>query len=188
MSARYAVTASTLLSDRLIDFDGGGGIHVREDGIWQARFSEDVIRHYSRDLSVIEDVSLAASFPPGFPGPVALTSSFCGGFFVVDHFDRRLVEVDRAGHQIAEASTAMSQFGKGWAIDVDRATRRIFLVVDNAAIYVLTPEFLGKLPPGPFLDAPVDLPGIVEAENFDNGGEGSPITTPRPAIAAARIA
>ncbi len=163
----------TLLSDRLIDIDGGGGIHVRDDGIWQARFTEDVIRHYSRELAVIKDVSLSSSFPPGFPGPVALTSAFCGGFFLVDHFDRRLVEVDKAGHQFSEASTAMLQGGRGWPIDVDRATRRIFLVVANSAIYVLTPEFFGKLPPSPYLATPVNLPGTVEAENFDNGGDVS---------------
>ena len=124
----------TLLNDHVID--DFGGIHVRADGIWQARFAEDVIRHYLRDLALIEDVSVASSFP-GFPGPVALTSSFSGGFFLVDLFGSRLVEVDSAGHQIAEASTAMlaPPLGRGLAIDVDRATRRIFLQVENSAIY-----------------------------------------------------
>jgi hypothetical protein len=131
----------TLLNDQVID--DFGGIHVRADGIWQARFAEDVIRHYSRDLALIEDVSVASSFS-GFPGPVALTSSFRGGFFLVDLFGSRLVEVDSAGHQIAEASTAMlpPPFGRGLAIDVDRATRRIFLQVENSAIYVLSDEFI----------------------------------------------
>ena len=131
----------TLLNDHVID--DFGGIHVRADGIWQARFAEDVIRHYSRDLALNEDVSVASSFP-GFPGPVALTSSFSGGFFLVDLFGSRLVEVDSAGHQIAEASTAMlaPPLGRGLAIDVDRATRRIFLQVENSAIYVLSDDFI----------------------------------------------
>ena len=131
----------TLLNDQVID--DARGIHVRADGIWQVRFAEDVIRHYSRNLALIEDVSVASSFP-GFPGPVALTSSFSGGFFLVDLFGSRLVEVDSAGHQIAEASTAMlaPPLGRGLAIDVDRATRRIFLQVENSAIYVLSDDFI----------------------------------------------
>ena len=150
--------AFTVLTDQVIDNAGGGGIHVRTDGIWQARFAEDVIRHYSRALALIDDVSVAASFP-GFPGPSALTSSFRGGFFLVDHFDRRLVEVDTAGHQIAEASTAMLRgFGRALAIDIDRATRRIFLQVENSAIYVLSDEFIR---PGPTVVAIDVKPGSV---------------------------
>jgi hypothetical protein len=150
----------TVLTDQVIDNagGGGGGIHVRTDGIWQARFAEDVIRHYSRALALIDDVSVAASFP-GFPGPLALTSSFRGGFFLVDLFGSRLVEVDVAGHQIAEASTAMLRgFGRALAIDIDRASRRIFLQVENSAIYVLSDEFIR---PGPTVVVIDVKPGSV---------------------------
>ena len=133
----------SLLDDRLISTFGS--IHVRADGIWQALFAEDVIRHYSRALAFIEDVSVAGSFP-GYTGPIALTSSFRGGFFVVDHFERRLVEVDTAGRELAEASTAMLGDGRGLAIATDLTTRRIFLQVNNQSIFVLSDEFIGRSP------------------------------------------
>jgi hypothetical protein len=133
----------SLLDDRLLNTFGG--IHVRADGIWQALFAQDVIRHYSRALAFIEDASVAPSFP-GFPGPIALTSSFRDGFFVVDHFGRRLVEVDNGGRELAQASTAMLGDGRGLAIDADLRTRRIFLQVSNQAIFVLSDEFIGRIP------------------------------------------
>jgi|SRR5688500_12159800 hypothetical protein len=133
----------TFLSDR--PFGGFGDIRARPDGIWQARFAEDAIRHYSPSLTVIGNVSVASSFP-GFPGPYALTSSFRDGFFLVDHFGRRLVEVDAAGREIAVSSTAMLPDGRGMAIDVDPETRRIFLQIGNKAIYVLADTFIGGQP------------------------------------------
>jgi hypothetical protein len=136
---------ANILRDLPIDTNGGGGIHVRGDGIWQARFSEDIIRHYTPDLVFIEDVSVAGSFP-GFPGPIALTSSFMGGFFIVDHFGRRLVEVDPAGNEVAAVSTANLGDGRGLAIDADSKTQRMFLQVNNEEIYVLSSEFIGVSP------------------------------------------
>jgi hypothetical protein len=132
----------TVLTDLGIDTDGGGGIYVRGDDIWQARFSEDVIRHYSRALVFKNDISIASSFR-GFGGPKALTSSFEDGFFLVDHFDERIVEVDSTGHEIAQASTAGFWDGRGFSIDVDLSTRRIYFQDGNAAIYVLSDEFIG---------------------------------------------
>lgn len=137
-----------IFSDLLIDTDGGGGIHVRDDGLWQARFAEDVIRHYTRGGSALNDVSVASSFP-GFPGPLALTSSFIGGFFVVDHFGRRIVEVDMVGHEVTAVSTAALGDGRGLAIDADVKTQRLFFQVNNEAIYVLSSEFIGVPIPEP---------------------------------------
>jgi hypothetical protein len=137
---------ANLFSDLLIaDRDRGGGIYVRGDGIWQARFAEDIIRHYTREGVFSEDVSVAASFP-GFPGPFALTSSFMGGFFIVDHFGRRIVEVDIAGNEVTAVSTALLGDGRGLAIDSDVSTQRIFLQVNNEEIYVLSSEFIGVIP------------------------------------------
>jgi hypothetical protein len=138
-------TTGTIFRDVPIDIDGGGGIHIRSDGLWQSRFSEDVVRHYDRDAVFIQDVSVAASFP-GFPGPNALTSSFKGGFFIVDHFGKRIVEVDPTGTEVAAASTAMLGDGRGLAIDSDVTTRRIFVQINNEAIYVLSAEFLSAMP------------------------------------------
>ncbi|HKE44300.1 MAG TPA: hypothetical protein VKB41_07145 [Steroidobacteraceae bacterium] len=127
----------------ITDIDGGGFLRVRDDGIWQPRFSEDVIRHYTRDGAFIEDLSVAASFP-GFPGPFALASSFtAGGFFVVDTFDRRIVEVDSAGHEVAAAATNLGD-GRGLAIDSDLDSQRIFLEVNSQDIFVLSSEFIGE--------------------------------------------
>ena len=141
----------------VIDIDGGGGMTVRDDGIWQTRFSEDRIRHYARDVScnplapvachldVVEDVSVAGSFPD-FPGPVAVTSSFVGGFFIVDPFGERIVEVDIAGNEVAAVSTAGLGDGRGLAIESDASTQRIFLQVNNETIYVLSAEFIKAIP------------------------------------------
>ena len=122
---------------------------VRDDGIWQPVFAEDKIRHYTRDGVFIEDVSVTASFPPGFPGPLALTSSFTEdasrGFLIVDHFGQRIVEVDREGHEIAAVTTVVlgdtvTADGRGLAIDLAR--RRIFLQGNNKFIFVLSPAFM----------------------------------------------
>jgi hypothetical protein len=133
---------ANILSDLPIDTDGGGGINVRGDGIWQARFAEDIIRHYTRDGVFIEHVSVAASFP-GFSGPEALTSSFTGGFFIADFFGQRIVEVDIAGYEVAAVSTALLGDGNGLAIESDINTQRIFLQVNNEEIHVLSSEFIG---------------------------------------------
>jgi hypothetical protein len=136
---------ANILTDLPID-TFGLGVHVRGDGIWQPRFAEDIIRHYTRDGEFIEDVSVAGSFP-GFPGPFALTSSFRGGgFFIVDHFGRRIVEVDIAGHEVAAVSTATLGDGRGLAIDSDVSTQRIFLQINNEEIYILSSEFIGVTP------------------------------------------
>lgn len=124
------------------DLDGGGGIHVSGDGIWQARFTEDLLRHYTLLGTFLDDVSVAGSFL-GFPGPLDVTSSYLGGFFVVDHFDRRIVEVDATGRELAAVSTAELGDGRGIAIDSDPVSQRIFLQVNNEEIYVLSSDFIG---------------------------------------------
>ena len=134
-----------IFSDVPIDIGGGGGIHIRSDGLWQARFAEDVIRHHDRAAVFIRDVSVAASFP-GFPGPQALTSSFRGGFFILDHFGERIIEVTVSGTEVAVASTAVLGDGRGLAIDSDVTTRRIFVQINNEKIYVLSSEFLRAHP------------------------------------------
>jgi hypothetical protein len=63
-----------------------------------------------------------------------------GGFFIVDHFGRRIVEVDIAGNEITAVSTA--SLGGGLAIDADVNTQRIFLQVNNQEIFILSSEFL----------------------------------------------
>jgi hypothetical protein len=82
-------------------------------------------------------------------GPGALASSFRGGFFLVDGTNiPRLVEVDGSGKELAEASTATlpgAGFGRGLAIDSDADSQRIFLQVENAQIFILSPEFLRPL-------------------------------------------
>jgi hypothetical protein len=121
---------STIFREFTIPLGGGGGIVVRDDGIWQCLFTSDLLRHYTRDGVFIEDVSVAGSFP-WFPGPEDLTSSFMGGFFLVDHFGERIVVVDITGHEVAAVSTASLGDGRGLAIDADVNTRRIFLQVNN---------------------------------------------------------
>ena len=155
----------TFLSDR--PFDGLGDIRVRPDGIWQARFAEDAILHYSRTLTLIETLSVAGSFP-GFPGPLALTSSFRDGFFLLDHFGRRLVEVDKAGDEIAVVSTAMLGDGRGLGIDVDLSTRRIFVQINNTAIYVLSDTFIGPAPRVVTIDVKPD--GFPNSINVRSNG------------------
>jgi hypothetical protein len=130
---------STIFSEFSVPLGGGGGIVVRDDGIWQSLFASDIIRHYTRDGVFIEDVSVANSFQ-GFSGADDLTSSFMGGFFIVDHFGRRIVEVDIAGNEITAVSTA--SLGGGLAIDADVNTQRIFLQVNNQEIFILSSEFL----------------------------------------------
>jgi hypothetical protein len=124
-----------------IGLDADGGIAVRQDGIWQARFSEDLIRHYERDGTFIDNVSVAESFP-GFTGPLALAPSFTGGFLIVDHFGRRLIEITSNGDRIAEASTSTLGDGRGLAIATDIASERVFLQIDNEDIFVLARAFV----------------------------------------------
>lgn len=133
----------TALRSWTIDSLGGGGaIKVTDDGFWQSRFAEDIIRRYSTDGTFLQDVSVASSFP-GASGPGGLTPSVAGGFFVVDHSGRRIVEVDRTGREMAVLSTAALGDGRGLAIDSHAASQRIFLQVDNEDIFILSSEFLG---------------------------------------------
>jgi hypothetical protein len=39
---------STIFSEFTVPVGGGGGIVVRDDGIWQSLFASDIIRHYTR--------------------------------------------------------------------------------------------------------------------------------------------
>ncbi len=136
---------STIFRELTVPLGGGVGVAVRYDGIWQSMFASDIIRHYTRDGTFVEDVSVASSFP-GFPGPVDIASSFTGGFFLVDHFGRRLVEVDIVGNEIAAVSTAILGGGGGLAIASDINTQRVFLQVNNEGIYILSSEFMGVIP------------------------------------------
>jgi hypothetical protein len=137
---------STIFSEFTVPLGGGGGIVARDDDIWQSLFTSDIIRHYTRDGGFIEDVSLVDSFPPGFPGPSDLTSSFMDGFFIADFFGRRIVEVDIAGTEVTAVSTSSLGDGRGLAIDADVKNQRIFLQVNNEEIYVLSAEFIGVTP------------------------------------------
>jgi hypothetical protein len=90
--------------------------------------------------------SVSGSFAR-YPGPSALTSSFTGGFFIVDHFQvsnkpPRIVEVNISGTEVATASTSDLGDGRGLAIDVDLASKRIFLLVNNEEIYILSSDFI----------------------------------------------
>ena len=132
---------STIFRELTVPLGGGIGVAVRDDGIWQSLFASDIIRHSTRNGVFIEDFSVASSFP-GFPGPYNLTSSFTNGFFIIDHFGRRIVEVDLHGNEVAVASTASLGDGRGLAIGSDVRARRIFLQVNNQEIYILSPEFI----------------------------------------------
>lgn len=132
---------SVIFREITVPIGGGTGIAVRDDGIWQSLFARDIIRHYTRDGIFIEDLSVAGSFP-GFPGPDNLASSFTNGFFIVDHFGRRIVEVGVDGDELAVGSTASLGDGRGQAIASDARARRIFLQVANQEIYVLSPELI----------------------------------------------
>ena len=138
-----SVDGSTIFREFTVPLGGGGGIVVRDDGIWQSMFANDSIRHYTRDGNVISDVSVASSFP-GFPGPVDITSSFTSGFFLDDFFGQRIVEVNIGGNEITAVST--SALGGGLAIDSDASTQRIFLQVNNSDIYILSSEFIEAIP------------------------------------------
>ena len=138
-----SVDGSTIFREFTVPLGGGGGIVVRDDGIWQSMFANDSIRHYTRDGNVISDVSVASSFP-GFPGPVDITSSFTSGFFLDDFFGQRIVEVDIGGNEITAVST--SALGGGLAIDSDASTQRIFLQVNNSDIYILSSQFIEAIP------------------------------------------
>ncbi|MBX3616710.1 MAG: PEP-CTERM sorting domain-containing protein [Nitrosomonas sp.] len=118
--------------------------YVRNDGIWTTLFEEDVIRHYDLNGVFIGDISVADIFP-GFPGPSGLASAPDGGFYIIDHFGQRIVEIDIAGHEIGVASTAFLG-GRAFAIDSDIDTHRIFLQVGNDEIYVLSTEFITAVP------------------------------------------
>lgn len=126
---------AVILNDAPIDSDGGGGITVSGNDIWQARFSEDIIRHYTRAGIYIEDVSVAGSFP-GFPGPIGLAPSFSGGFYLMDFFNGRLVEVDSSGRELAAIATEVIGADRDIAIASDVNSRHIFLA-NNGFIYVL---------------------------------------------------
>jgi hypothetical protein len=142
----------------------GGPLIVREDGLWQTRFGDRALRHLTKEGAFIEDVSLAGEFPAGFPagagfpGPTALASSFSDGFFVVDHFGRRLLEFDRSGNAVGVASTTALGDGRGLAVSADSATERIFLQINNEDIYVLSHAFLRNV-----VNRNVSLTAVVKA-------------------------
>jgi hypothetical protein len=150
---------STIFGEFTTPLGGGGGIAVRDDGIWQSFFASDTIRHYTRDGLFIEDVSVASSFP-GFPGPHDIASSFNGGFLLADPFGRRIVEIDTAGKEIAAVSTAA--LGGGLAIATDTNTERTFLQVDNDQVYVLSSDFIGVVPePSTLTEVGIGIMGLV---------------------------
>jgi hypothetical protein len=155
---------STIFSEFTVPLGGGGGILVRDDGIWQSLFASDIIRHYTREGVFIEDVSVAESFP--FTGPNDLTTSFTGGFFIVNGDLQRIVEVDMAGHEVAAVSTATLGAGNGLAIDADVMTQRIFLQVNNEEIYVLSAEFIGVTPKVISIDVkPGNFPNTINPKS-----------------------
>ena len=133
---------AVIYNEFTVSSGGGGGIHVRDDGIWQSLFASDTIRHFTRDGTLIEELSVANSFP-GFPGPEDLTSSFMRGFFLVSSFASKVVEVDIAGNEITSVSTA--SLGSFLSIDSDVDSRRLFLQ-NNGEIYVLSSEFIKGIP------------------------------------------
>ena len=133
---------TTLFNDFAVPLGGGGGIHVRDDGVWQSLFATDTIRHYTRDGTFIDERSVASSFP-GFPGPEDLTSSFRDGFFLLDFFGSRVVEVDSNGSEVMAVTTA--PLGRFLSIDSDKSTERLFLQ-NNSRIYTLSSEFIQPIP------------------------------------------
>jgi len=133
----------TIFNQFTVPLGGGGGIHVRDDGVWQSLFASDTIRHYTPAGTFIDELSVASSFP-GFPGPNDLTSSFTGGFFLLDSFGSRVVEVDSNGNEVTSVSTA--SLGSSFlSIDSDISTQRVFLQ-NNGQIYILSSEFIQGVP------------------------------------------
>ncbi len=69
------------------------------------------------------------------------------GFFVVDHFGQRIVEVDNKGREIAAVTTAVlgdtvTADGRATAIAIDPARGRIFLPGNNKFVYILSSDFM----------------------------------------------
>ena len=115
---------------------GGNGLFLEGSSIWTSQFNIDSIREYSRDGRLLSTMTVQG-FPDGFPGPSAIARAFDGGFFLVDHFDERIVHVDSAGQLVGAISTAELGDGRGMAIATDLDSRRTFLLVNNEQIYVL---------------------------------------------------
>ncbi|MBN2258509.1 MAG: hypothetical protein JW704_11955 [Anaerolineaceae bacterium] len=64
---------TAIFNEFTVSLGGGGGIHVRDDGVWQSLFASDIVHRYTKDGTFIDKLSVVNSFP-GFPGPVDLTS------------------------------------------------------------------------------------------------------------------
>ena len=150
---------ATVFAEYEVPAGGSSGVVLSAEGYWQSLFAQDVLRHVGFDGEPLEEISVAASFP-GFPGPGDLASSFMDGFFLVDHFGQRIVEVDRLGRQVAAASTAILGDGRGMAIDADANTQRIFLQVNNQEIYVIPYAYVDR--------SPQVVPIDIEPRQFPN--------------------
>lgn len=115
---------------------GGDGLLVEGDSIWTTKFNTDSIHKYSREGNLLSTIPVEG-FPDGFPGPEGIARAFDEGFFLVDHFGKRIVHVNEAGQLIGAVSTASFGDGRGMAIATDLAEQRTFLLVNNEQIFVL---------------------------------------------------
>ncbi len=122
---------------------GGDGLYVGLDDIWITSFTNDTITRLSKQGHFLEQFPVEG-FPTGFPGPLDLMASFEGGFFLLDGFGRRIVQVDRTGGYVDELSImAGSWDGFGLTLDSDLLNGRIF-INDDDNLYVIVE---GGLPP-----------------------------------------
>ena len=148
----------------------GSGLAVTADQLWLSDFPNDLIRQYNRDGVLVDTISVADSFPD-FPGPGDLAPAGTNGLYVVDHFGRRIVEISKDGAELSAISTAALGDGRGLAIDSHSPTSRLFLQVNNDAIYVLKDTFdLGPALPltdDARIDGDFALPALADV-NFGN--------------------
>lgn len=141
--------------------DGGLGLCVGRGSIWLSSYRNETITQLSMQGEFMRQFPVEGFAGDG--GPVDLAADFDDGFFLLDHFGSRIVEVDNAGKCIAELSMWDTWSIRPLAIDSDLSTGRIF-VNDDDYLYVFSGGDLSPFPP-----ASVPLPSAALLEVFGLG-------------------
>jgi hypothetical protein len=128
-------------------------ICVSDKGIWSTIFPQDKLSLFNYDGGLETEISLSESFG-GYPGPGDLARSFDEGLFIVDHYRKMIIEVDEGGKEICAYSTSSFGDGRGVGIATNLEHERLFLSVNNEAIFEIKKEKLRTL----LAPAPEDRP------------------------------
>jgi hypothetical protein len=129
------------------------GLSVIDGDIWLVAYNEKLLIRINRNKEIVETISLENYFSECTDGPFDVSKSFNNGFFIRNHFNSSIIEIDRQGNFITEYTTVNTEMGIGRGFNIEtNFNDYTILLLNSGSIHTI--RIPGYYPPYPNTSRP----------------------------------